>query len=229
MKCPNCSNDHYKASPHHDYVECMSCGVLFYFPDTAVWTDEGVKRYYQSGTYRARNQQADEVAHQTRRAQNIIGYVYPPPSVFLDIGCSKGILMQMVKDTTGATAYGVDIDPVLACGVYADIADVPGSPDFVTMIHSLEHMPHPLDYLRQIHSKMADGGRILIEVPNGDIYSENYYRPAFRFPHLVMFSERSLRWTMEEAGFTFLCSTIHGDGGLINARHYYYLLMIGQK
>jgi hypothetical protein len=226
VNCPNCDYPDTALLTNKLYSLCGNCGVYFHVD---AGNDAKIKAYYSSGDYRARHHQPDEAAHQARRAKNIICYIDTAPLDFVDIGCSAGILMQTVRDTFGSNVYGVDIDTVLAHGVYQDISDVPVAPDCVAMIHSLEHMSHPLAELKRVHDKMAQGGQIVIEVPNGDVESGKFYFGSFSFPHVVMFSPAALRWTMERAGFTVTFCVLHGDGGIEGAKEYYYLLMTGIK
>lgn len=221
MNCPNCDNEYTEPSIL-GYILCKTCGVRF------LPTNENIGEYYSSGEYRTKIKQPSEAAHQQRRADHIIQYV-GSPSVFVDIGCSMGILMNEVRKT-GAECFGVDLDTILAHDVYRHILEVPEQADCITLIHSLEHMPNPLKYLRDVYAKMNSGGRVIIEVPNGGVNVKNeYYRGAFKFPHLVMFDDESLTWTMQAAGFEIKNVFIHGNGGLVNAPEYYYLLAIGQK
>ncbi|HEU4340997.1 MAG TPA: class I SAM-dependent methyltransferase [Candidatus Binatia bacterium] len=205
-------------------MKCETCGVYF-LPGVS---EQEIAEYYASGKYRSSNQQRDETAHQRRRAANIVRYL-KSPKVFLDVGCSAGILMDVVREQFGAECYGVDPDPVLAHNVYKDIKDAPILADCVTLIHSLEHMPHPLDALKDVYSKMSPGGQIVIEVPNGDLENPPCYLGVFKFPHVVMFSMPALHWTMERAGFCVENTVIHGDGGLVKAGKFYYLLVSGRK
>ena len=221
MKCPNCNHDKYTPSIL-GYFKCDLCGIYFLPPVS------GIDTYYSSGEYREKLKQPNEVTHQKRRANNIIQYV-GSPSVFIDIGCSLGILMDEVGKT-GAECFGVDLDTVLAHDVYRKLSDVPKQADCITLIHSLEHMPHPLNALRDVYEKLNAGGRVVIEVPNGGVNVKNeYYRGAFRFPHVVMFDDESLAWTIQAAGFEIEYVIIHGNGGLVNAPEWYYLLVIGRK
>jgi len=221
MICPNCK--HPKSEPSIlGYSRCKLCGV-YYLP-----TYDNISTYYSSGEYRTKIKQPSEAVHQKRRADNIVQYV-GSPKVFIDVGCSMGVLMNEVTKT-GAECFGVDLDTVLARDVYRNITDVPKQADCITLIHSLEHMPHPLESLKDVYGKLNLGGRVVIEVPNGKVNAKNeYYRGAFKFPHLVMFDDESLVWTMQAAGFEIEDVIIHGNGGLMNAPEWYYLLAIGRK
>lgn len=221
MTCPNCGHSSYSPSVF-GYHLCALCGVRF------LLDYQNINEYYASGEYRSKIKQIDEQKHQKRRAHHIIQYV-GSPKVFIDIGCSMGLLMDEARKT-GAECYGVDIDPVFTGDVFSKLSDVPKQADCITLIHSLEHMPHPLKYLQGVYDKLNPGGRVVIEVPNGGVNIKNeYYRGAFKFPHVVMFDDESLAWTMQAAGFEIEEMIIHGLGGMTNATEWYYLLAIGKK
>jgi len=223
MICPNCKQDKFSLYIA-EYCKCNYCGMAF-LPG---YTDEQLRQYYSSGEYRGKFKQANETAHQKRRAAHIAQYV-GNLSVYIDIGSSMGILLDEVRKT-GAVCYGVDLDPVLAHDVYPTLYDVPQKADCITLIHSLEHMIDPLKTLIEVYEKLNNNGCVVIEVPNGTYNSEGrYYRAAFSFPHVSMFDDESLVWTMQAAGFEIESVEIHGRGGLVNAPEWYYLLAIGKK
>lgn len=185
------------------------------------YDEEKLYTYYASGDYRIRKNTAIEIAAQKRRAAHIAQYI-GNPHVLIDIGASAGMLLDEAR-AKGAIAYGVDIDPLFGSGMYKDIKYIPKQADCITLIHSLEHMPHPLKVLQDVYAKLNAGGRVVIEVPS------QYYSGAFAFPHVVMFDDEALAWTMQAAGFEVDQMLFHGNGGIIRARPDYYLLAIGRK
>lgn len=216
MTCPNCNSDKLVVSYHPMYKRCGVCGVLF-----MDCTEDELRNYYASGSYRARKNPRLELQAQRRRAANIVQYI-GSPEVLIDFGASAGALLDAARER-GAVAYGVDIDPVFGSEMYRDLQSVPQQADCITLIHSLEHMPHPLDLLIEVYNKLNNGGRVVIEVPS------QYYTGAYAFPHVVMFSDESLAWTMQAAGFEVEEMLFHGNGGILGAQPDYYLLAIGRK
>lgn len=216
MTCPNCNGSHLVVSYHPKYQRCGVCGVLF-----MVRAEEQLHKFYASGDYRIRKNTQLELQAQRRRAAHIIQYI-GTPKVLIDFGASAGALLTAAREK-GVTAYGVDIDPIFGAGMYSDLESVPEMADCVTLIHSLEHVPHPLDLLRRVYAKLNPGGRVVIEVPS------QFYSGAYAFPHVVMFSDESLAFTMQAAGFEIDEMFFHGNGGILGAQPDYYLLAIGRK
>lgn len=77
--------------------------------------------------------------------------------------------------------------------------------DFVTCIHTLEHLADPLAVLRQIHRAMNTDGIIYVEVPYLNYISENPgIAEYFIDKHLTHFTNCSLEAMMYRAGFVYL-------------------------
>lgn len=90
------------------------------------------------------------------------------PGSLLDIGCSDGLLLDIAA-ANGWTALGIDPQPESSQRIIrADFVShqFDGHFDFLTMIHSFEHMDDPLAALRKCRSLLRPNGRLLIVVPN---------------------------------------------------------------
>jgi 2-polyprenyl-3-methyl-5-hydroxy-6-metoxy-1,4-benzoquinol methylase len=68
--------------------------------------------------------------------------------------------------------------------------------DVITLWHVLEHVENLSEYILELHSLLADDGRLIIAVPNFKSDDANYYKEfwaAFDVPrHLWHFSQRSI-------------------------------------
>lgn len=77
--------------------------------------------------------------------------------------------------------------------------------DIVTMFHVLEHLPNPLEQLREVRRLLNDDGRLIVEVPNHDDwllsrcddYADFYYQDA----HAYYFDPRTLTEVLTDGGF----------------------------
>jgi SAM-dependent methyltransferase len=95
----------------------------------------------------------------------------------LDIGCGNGgFLRALSAARPGWSLAGTELDgrhreAVLAiAGVQtfvatADPADVEGRFDLVSLVHVLEHIVDPGDFLSRVADRLADEGVLLIQVP----------------------------------------------------------------
>lgn len=133
----------------------------------------------------------------------------------LDVGCSFGFLLSMAKER-GFQPAGVELSvnavryvrdrlrfPVHHGTVFdAKFAD--GAFDVVSMVGVFEHVPNPLETLREIFRILRQGGLLVVEVPNANF---NLLRGRVRASwfyignHLLNFTPRALAMTLEMSGF----------------------------
>lgn len=193
------------------YYECDRCGVYFLNPRM---TDDQLGEYY-AGQYRDSLkviEGSDEVINardkmrQEQRAKKQIemcGEYFKGCITSLEIGCSLGMLMDELNEID---IYPEGVEPDVRYHsegrarkykVYRDISEVsPFAYDLICMSHSLEHLNHPLDYMRMLVANYAHAGtRFMIEVPNGD--KNIVERPH----HPFGFGKRALDWLMAEVGY----------------------------
>jgi SAM-dependent methyltransferase len=133
---------------------------------------------------------------------------------WLDFGCGLGgMLNEMAADAASATGLEPNRDRaaiVAANGhrVVAGAAELEAeSLDVITLFHVLEHLADPLGVLRELRTRMAPGGAMLIEVPHArdalfTLYDCEPFK-AFTFwsEHLVLHTRTSLRLLLAAAGF----------------------------
>lgn len=219
------------------YYLCNTCGVFFLNPRMC---DDQLGEYY-AGMYRDSLQvinRSDEVISkedQTRqelraRAQmELCGEYFAGRKTSLEIGCSMGMLMDALAGI-GVTPDGVEpderyriIDPACKYRTYADISQVIPQPyDLICMSHSLEHLNHPLDYIRNLVEHYAhDGTRFMIEVPNAE--KNIVERPH----HPFGFTKFALDWLMAQVGHKPLSKRVYH--GLTNMIAQNYLLVVYGK
>ncbi len=150
-----------------------------------------------------------------------------PADIVLDFGCGSGGLLQSLEC---ARRIGVEINPIafqrsieLGIECYMDLRDVPDRiADVVISNHVLEHVPYPIEALRQIKSKLKPEGILVLKVPIDDWRVHKYYNPDDLNHHLHTWTIQLLGNTLSEAGFT----VHHGDISVLThawPRYYQYL------
>jgi len=135
----------------------------------------------------------------------------PTTARILDVGAGQGRLLRLMRscglpNLTGADPY-IDRDAVLPGGVRLlrrDVGEIEGTYDLVMCHHAFEHMPAPLDRLRELRARMADDGWLLLRLPVADSWAWRHYGTdwvALDPPrHLFLHTRRSLERLAAEAG-----------------------------
>lgn len=146
----------------------------------------------------------------------------------LDVGCGVSSLLRQITGR-GRAVVGLDFDGSavesqrafcaglgvqLWRGTLQSALDERGKEvDFAceqfvssSMIHYLEHTFSPVEDLGRVFDWLEPGGAIVIEVPSIESWNRRVYR-SFWLPflppqHLSLFSRRSLKRALEEAGFS---------------------------
>lgn len=224
-QCPVCgspSNSPFESIDEGErtvaYHLCGNCGAVFQSPRM---TDNSLRSYYEA-EYVTQHQHATGVTEkelriQAGRAGNLAQLLAAEISKVerhLDIGSSTGSLMLAIKGAYRNEAIG--IEPAEVYRAYCEARDLTVVPDLeslsdgrfdlITMAHVLEHLPNPVDYLREIRENwLADGGTLLVEVPN------LYGHPSVEIPHLLCFSSGTLSYVLARAGYEVTRMARHGS------------------
>lgn len=200
---------------------CADCHLNFLNPRM---TDEQTVKYY-SGLYRDTiNQNEDginpvDLQNQHDRAMvqvNTIKEHLKGLKSNLEIGSSAGYLLDRLHmECDFEYCVGVEpdtryhrLEPGCNYRMYQDIDEVPKQQfDLITMSHSLEHMNHPLEYMRNIIDNYThDGSLIMIEVPNTDYYM------CYGLAHPMNFNQETLNGLFIRLACMPVGNYVHGLG-----------------
>ena len=145
-----------------------------------------------------------------------------PPAKVLDVGCSGGMLAELLRDrghhVTGVDSLeipGVDkrVDQFFQADLEQGIPEEVGSGfDVAIAADVLEHLRNSDALLREMGSRLNEGGRILVSVPNfGHWYPRTRtalgifdydQRGILDKTHVRFFTRRSLLRMVKKSGFT---------------------------
>jgi SAM-dependent methyltransferase len=135
----------------------------------------------------------------------------------LDIGCSSGLLLSQFKKAFSSQAVGIEPGDAyrkfaqdLELEVFTSLEELGKIDDrqfdLISLAHVLEHIPQPLEYLRNLKNKwLSPNGHLLVEVPN------LYGHDCFEIAHMISYSHHTLRETLRQAGFQITTVKLHGE------------------
>ncbi|HEY9600182.1 MAG TPA: class I SAM-dependent methyltransferase [Allocoleopsis sp.] len=124
----------------------------------------------------------------------------------LDFGCGGGFVLHALNCSR---RIGVEINPAarqqaltLDVECYADLRDVPdGLADVIISNHALEHVPYPIEALKQLRQKLKLHGTLALCVPIEDWRNHKHYNPNDVDHHLYSWTIQLLGNCLSEAGF----------------------------
>lgn len=202
------------------YLICRRCGLVFQSPRLS---QAALDVFYRE-SYRQLIQGSEEPIEkdlrvQYGRASHLLRFVdgaLPKVRRCLDIGSSTGIVLKRFQENFGCEVQGVEPgdayrehsqrEGVAAVTALEDLdPGYRGSFDLVIMSHTLEHLPDPVTYLRDIRERwLSPKGYLLVEVPN------LFGHQALEFSHLTAFSSSILQKILRQAGFRVVKTKVHG-------------------
>lgn len=200
-------------------VDCAACGFRFTNP---LPTPAELGRYYQSPDYishtNASRSLRDRIYQRVRRwtlsSKHRLLKSYEPHGHVLDLGCGTGEFLAFLK-SRGYLVRGVE--PSLearemaianhSLEVVPDLDSIRRAEGFrvITLWHVLEHLPDLRGTMKKLFALLADGGLLVIAVPDRSSWDARYYGAdwaAWDVPrHLSHFRQADIRTLLAEHGF----------------------------
>jgi len=202
---------------------CAACGVEFLdpFPEDTQAYYTG-KEYWEDhhGPLDITKLQAKHGPEQLRWFYEVGGEALRGKRV-ADFGCGAGIFLDMAKGLAAET-IGVDLAEHFRGHLERqghqflhgseDLAD--DSVDVVVSFDTLEHVPEPIIFLKEIRRVLKPRAQAFIGLPNQDDFLKAFvpeYVPFFyHLSHLYYFSASALQFAFEQAGLVDInISNIH--------------------
>lgn len=129
----------------------------------------------------------------------------------LDIGCNHGFFSAELRALLPAwQVYGYEPlprssvlrDQNLPAGhfLHGPLSELHCPADLISLIHVLEHLPEPRQFLTELRSLLRPGGRLLIQVPD---YSQTPYDLVI-VDHLWHWQTETLRQLLQQTGFEII-------------------------
>lgn len=199
------------------YVRCTACGSVAAHP---VPPPEILERAYAAAYFPSDRPGLLErlLEPLARREARRVVTAARSEGELLDVGCGPGKFMLRLR-ATGWTGpmRGLEPDaraaerasdvlgmPVRVGGVEA-LGEEPPGLSAIVLRHVIEHVPQPLDALREVRSLLAPGGVLYLGTPDARTLSARVfgrYWHGYDPPrHLFAFSAEGIRALLERAGF----------------------------
>jgi len=202
-------------------VRCTACTLVFVWPQP---TDEELDALYSGGSYHAALDEAERHRYFARRLRQI-EELAPRRGRLLDVGCSKGFLLDVAR-AEGWDAVGIELNRNAVEAARARGLDVrqgelddrtfdEASFDVVTLFDLLEHARDPRATLAACRRVLRPGGLLGVTTPDiGGLVPRVTYGlfartlGAWDHPtppgHVIQFSRRTLVQVLESTGFEII-------------------------
>ena len=144
---------------------------------------------------------------------------------FLDVGCSTGRALRLAA-TLGFEPVGLDyskwaVDHCTKLGFVTRQGSLIGQWkeselfDIIHCCHTIEHVPDPVAYLREMHRLLRRGGNLMLACPNyaslPRIIKKSEWGTWCLDSHLWQFTSKQMSTLIEAAGFKLISvNTVHG-------------------
>ena len=204
----------------YSYYRCLGCKAVYL---GELPSDEILGLYYDSPAYHVRK--AGLTGNRADRLSPIwfayLRFLRPMPvkrpGKHLDFGCGPGDYLVFSR-SYGWESTGVEYSDESARAarerglpvvLMSEVGQLPDEHfDLVTLNHSLEHLPNPVETLATLVRKVRAGGTVYIELPNLDCLEfrmfGRYYSMLSAPLHFQFFSDETMRLLGEKVGLDLL-------------------------
>ncbi|PIR13737.1 hypothetical protein COV49_01155 [Candidatus Falkowbacteria bacterium CG11_big_fil_rev_8_21_14_0_20_39_10] len=218
--CPICGNtsskliykQRYSKELLHNIESCKACGFVYV---SNSYSQEFYNKYYKDMSKYEDTRDSD--LHEV--SLGVIRQYLLKNDEVLDIGCSTGHLLHLLKKKGYNSLLG--LDPAPRCKEIAkekyDVNVVTDTIesfknkrkfDFVILATVLEHLEELKESLKKISSLVSDEGKIFISVPNAGNFYQDFEEPfgEFSTEHINFFSSFYLQLLLPEYSCMFIKS-----------------------
>ena len=217
LVCPMCGGRdmaaEFKSTAGYDIVRCRDCRLVFTDARTAPPPSQLYPPFEQSDTAAQRSARSALSLFTLQRARLV--EEAKPSGRLLDYGAGAGAFARFMAgrgfEAVGLEPYslGTTLEEKNLRLVRAPLASVKeslGKFDVITMWHVLEHLEHPVELLKELHSMLAPGGALVVSVPNFSSWQSEVFKGGWFHldppRHLIQFEPSTLEDCLRRAGFS---------------------------
>jgi 2-polyprenyl-3-methyl-5-hydroxy-6-metoxy-1,4-benzoquinol methylase len=196
---------------HYDMLKCGKTGLIF---SRHILDDDSLNELYK-GSVVTFNEQTEFIKRDYW--QPIKEYAKKwNKGKGLDIGCSNGFFLEVLKDNGYKEVYGVepgeepkriarpDVKDNIFTGFYGPGLYEANFFDLITCFQTLDHLSNPLGMLRTMYDNVKPGGNVYMIMHNtkalqAKIFGEK--SPIIDVEHIYLFNKENLPELCRKAGF----------------------------
>jgi SAM-dependent methyltransferase len=222
--CPLCGGTDARATPYarnpFRVVRCRGCGLWYLSPRlTAAATDALYRSddYFSGGAagYEDYASQERSLRNTFRRLLRDLQSAGATGGRLLEVGSGPGYFLDEARPFF-AERTGVELSPGAARSAAAlsdavvhqslDAAPAEARFDCIVTLHVIEHVHEPAAFLRQLTSRLAPAGVLVVATPDmGSLWRRvmGPFWPSFKYPeHVTFFDAATLPRLLDELEFT---------------------------
>lgn len=199
-----------------EYMSCRGCGLVFQNPMPL--SEELLGRYADEYFDYEIENEANFFSLMLQTLSDVdfeeIERVTREPKRFLDVGCATGMLIEYVKGR-GWDEKGIEVcSPAAEYGrrerkvdiINTSLEEARFPAEYFSVVHFshlIEHIPNPVRFMDEVVKITAPGGRCIVTTPNIRGFQSRLMGSKWRSAipdHVVLYSKKTLRRLLEEAG-----------------------------
>jgi len=215
LRCPACDSPEwepvFRSSNACDIVRCRSCRLVYTDARTSPPPEELYPHFDQSESIALDGVRASLSVFLRQRAAVVTAV--KKGGRLLDYGCGNGAFAHWMS-RHGFEAVGLEPFSLGAPRTAENLtllrepldsaAAKVGRFDVITMWHVLEHVPRPVDLLARLRGLLAEGGVLVVSVPNFESIQSRVFKGAWFHldppRHLIHFERETLEGCLARAG-----------------------------
>ena len=203
-------------------IQCRGCGIRRRMPAIV---DEYEEQYHDCYVHQGEAIHPHQISHFADLMTVRLPQFDAKHVKFLDIGCSTGRALRLAQ-TLGFEVTGLDysrwaVEHCRKLGFEARHGSLLGQWeseqvfDIVHCSHTIEHVPDPVAYLREMHRLLKKGGQLMLACPNYASVPRWILREKWTVwcldSHLWQFTRSQMKRLLKSAGFEVVkVRTHHG-------------------
>ena len=206
---------------HFRIVRCNQCGLTYSNP---IYTEAKIKELYRKTDFIdddfIKKQYVNVIKDYSWQLEKALVHVKQRGRL-LDVGCGNGFFLKAARQFGFEEVCGVepgqdalskadpDIRPFIINDSFRAGLLPSASFDVVCSFHVLDHIVHPLEFLRDIRDVLKPSGIALLIMHNVEFILTRLVgerAPMFHIEHIYLWNKGTLRQALERTGFNVLCN-----------------------